>query len=68
MTRFDAVEEGEQYQSTTTPDREVLEVLVKRSDEIIFEAIDDGYALGRYSRSDWDPARWVLADNMASSG
>ncbi|EMA43116.1 hypothetical protein [Halococcus saccharolyticus] len=61
MTHFDEVRPGEQYQSTTTPDEEVLEVVAKRDDEIIFEAIDSGRVLDRISRSEWDPDRWIPA-------
>ena len=59
MTQFKDLEIGREYYSTTTPDQEVLKVISKGEDSIIYEMCDHpNKLLDTYNRSEWKPHRW----------
>ena len=60
---FNELEEGEKYFSSTAGTQEVIEVLLKQDDRIIFESDDKFDHVETYFRKDWNPNRWKPVDD-----
>ena len=65
---YDELEEGKRYFSSTPGTQEVIEVLLKQDDRIIFESDHEFDLVETYYRKDWNPNRWKPVDPINYDG
>ena len=69
MVKFNQVKKNRMYQSMTTPDEEVMKVVAKLPDRVVYEMCDlYGNPTATMKRSEWQPERWQLLEGISYSG